>query len=220
MITNPILAAILAYALQNPSVRVWYRNGSALYQSLNHLDDYRELDDTLGTEAVYVSFDPHKRTTHAPAMPINESDLDDSSFSPTSWIMGTLGIKAVPTDSLSFNSCGFSTEDEAIQALLYLHGQSDCRSIQIGPGLNHMPDAVQQMHALIEEPESAGDPALRTYPKPRTTGWVAKTPNDLFSVLKQIALHAENSEDSVLAQLVARVWRLNSPLLEKIDTLK
>lgn len=63
------------------------------------------------------------------------------------------------------------------------------------------------------------DPAQREYLTVPYSGWSAQTPYDLFAVLHQLMGHLGKRHDGDGQQLLARVWRVNSPLLKKIDAL-
>lgn len=58
--------------------------------------------------------------------------------------------------------------------------------------------------------------AERTAPNPHY-GYAATTVQDLYDLLGEISRLASEKEDGNLAQLVARVWRPNNPLLHSIE---
>ena len=60
------------------------------------------------------------------------------------------------------------------------------------------------------------DPTLRDYPIYPSSGAAAETPDDLLAVLKQLA-GMLNKEHPRAHQLLGRVWRVNSPILRRID---
>ncbi|AEY69537.1 hypothetical protein AH2_00027 [Burkholderia phage vB_BceS_AH2] len=72
--------------------------------------------------------------------------------------------------------------------------------------------------------KAATDPVQRDYPIVADVGWAAQNVNDLFAVLYKLNVklcRAEASDDEVAAarQLLARVWRFNSPILKAISAL-
>lgn len=65
------------------------------------------------------------------------------------------------------------------------------------------------------------DPVQRTYPRVPVTGWTAQTADEAFAVLFQLMemLTDDGAPDNraPMIQLLARVWRFNSPILRAID---
>lgn len=58
------------------------------------------------------------------------------------------------------------------------------------------------------------DPFLQRHPPVSVTGWRASTPAELFAVLAALAERLSREDASPDAQqLLARVWRVNNPLL-------
>lgn len=48
------------------------------------------------------------------------------------------------------------------------------------------------------------------------TGWTATTGNEAMDVLASLANHLKHADDTVGSQLLARIWRFNSPVLKHI----
>ena len=63
------------------------------------------------------------------------------------------------------------------------------------------------------------DPTTRTYPAVAPTGWTVQTPDEMFAVLAELMGHLGRLNDGTGQQLLARLWRVNNPLLMRIAAL-
>ena len=61
------------------------------------------------------------------------------------------------------------------------------------------------------------DPFLREYFRVPSVGWVATTTDEAFAVLATLARHLQSVNDEEGQQLLARLWRLNNPVIAHIE---
>lgn len=96
----------------------------------------------------------------------------------------------------------------------------ECRSAgegqwkQLGPaGSDNQPGWFEDYEYRIKPV----DITERTYQVAGTVGWIAETKDDLFAVLSALQDYLAGHDYRHGQYLLARVWRLNSPILKRID---
>jgi hypothetical protein len=90
-------------------------------------------------------------------------------------------------------------------------GECSCRKFGADPA------GCANLKGLDMKPE---DPTARSYMPLPYTGWTVQTPDEMFTVLSQLMDHLAKRRDGDGQQLLARLWRVNSPLLARIDSLQ